>query len=193
MSNLNVPNILTLGGLACGVGAIFSAIDGDIPIAATALIVAMVLDRLDGVAARLLNQRSALGAQLDSLADLISFGLAPAVLASAVAPGALVRGAGGVYVLCAAWRLARFHEEGLISTRFGAAFVGVPTPGAAVWLLLALAVVPAGLGGAVFPAVLVALAAAMISSAPYLRNGIVLALSIAALGVTMASVWGFIG
>ncbi len=76
----NVPNIITAGNLVCGIFAILFALFGKIDIAPYFIFLAAVLDFLDGLAARLLKQYSELGKQLDSLADMVSFGLAPGII-----------------------------------------------------------------------------------------------------------------
>ena len=77
-----IPNAFTLGNLFCGVGAVYLASQGNLSNAAILILVGAFLDFFDGFAARLLNVPSELGLQLDSLADLISFGLAPAFIAA---------------------------------------------------------------------------------------------------------------
>ena len=76
----SIPNFLTLCNLASGVVSITMVIQGDLTWAAVFIFIAAVFDFLDGTAARLLDARSELGKQLDSLADVVSFGVAPAVI-----------------------------------------------------------------------------------------------------------------
>jgi CDP-diacylglycerol--serine O-phosphatidyltransferase len=76
----SLPNILTAGNLLCGSTSILFALQGRLDLAAYMLIFAMVLDFFDGFAARLLNKQGELGKQLDSLADMVSFGAAPGVI-----------------------------------------------------------------------------------------------------------------
>lgn len=80
MKMFNVPNLITAGNLLCGIFAIILAFGGRIDIAPYFIFAAAILDFFDGFAARLLKQHSELGKQLDSLADVISFGLAPGLI-----------------------------------------------------------------------------------------------------------------
>ncbi|MFN6074547.1 MAG: CDP-alcohol phosphatidyltransferase family protein [Fluviicola sp.] len=80
MKMFNVPNLITAGNLLCGIFAIILAFAGRIDIAPYFIFAAAILDFFDGFAARLLKQHSELGKQLDSLADVISFGLAPGII-----------------------------------------------------------------------------------------------------------------
>jgi len=120
---IKIPDILTVGNLVCGLLGIFSAIDGDTLHAAGLIVAAMVLDSFDGKVAAWLNQKNAMGKELDSLADLISFGVTPAVifyLSDAMASGALKTTIAAFFVSCGMLRLARYN----ISE--GAGFEGVP-------------------------------------------------------------------
>jgi len=136
-----LPTSLTLANAVCGFAAISYATDGEAegaiiePVAFAGLLIllAMVFDALDGSAARLTRQTSAFGAYLDSLCDVVSFGVAPAVLIvnfPHVIPSRLLWCIALSYVLCATLRLARFnvdHEEGGGSD----VFCGLPSPAAA--------------------------------------------------------------
>ena len=107
-----LPSLFTVGNLFCGYACIMFAMRGDLTTAAPFIGIAFVLDGLDGRIARLTGTTSAFGIELDSLADVISFGLAPAVLASAWGLSELGRwgwAAGFLYVTAAAIRLARFN------------------------------------------------------------------------------------
>lgn len=126
-----VPNAVTVGGMFCGFLTIIYAATGRFEKAAIAIGFAILLDGLDGRVARRLNATSKFGVEFDSFADLISFGVAPAMLVyhwcfRAVADefGVFIS---FVYALCAASRLARFN----ISHDNLASFSGLPTPGAA--------------------------------------------------------------
>lgn len=77
---LAIPNLITLGNLSLGFIAVILAFDGRLTFALIAILCAAVLDFFDGAAARLLNAKSPIGAQLDSLSDLVSFGVAPACM-----------------------------------------------------------------------------------------------------------------
>ena len=128
-----LPSLFTIGNMFCGYAAIVHAMWGEFAIAALYVGVAFLLDSLDGRIARYTNTTSAFGVELDSLADVISFGLAPAVLAFAWGLTGLGRwgwASGFIYVTAAALRLARFNIQSSTQTdkRF---FVGMPSPSAA--------------------------------------------------------------
>ncbi len=101
---------------------------------------AMLCDRFDGWVARKLDATSETGAQLDSLADALAFGVLPAlwVVGRFDADAFVVVGA-VAYVVCAIVRLARFHSVGLCDGPFGPSFKGMPTPAAAAFVLVAIA------------------------------------------------------
>lgn len=134
-----LPGLLTTGNLLCGFGAILLTIEGRYLLAAAAVFGGMVLDALDGKVARLTRTTTQFGVEYDSLADVVSFGVAPALLVYMWALARLWelgRGAGRIgvgaaflFVLCAALRLARFNVlTGSSDRRY---FVGLPSPGAA--------------------------------------------------------------
>jgi CDP-diacylglycerol--serine O-phosphatidyltransferase len=128
-----LPSLFTLGNMFCGYVCIVYAMRGDYESAAPFIGFAFLLDALDGRIARLTGSESAFGIEFDSLADVISFGLAPAVLAYAwgLSPlGRLGLAAGFLYVSAAAMRLARFNiQTGTgLDKRY---FVGMPSPPAA--------------------------------------------------------------
>ncbi len=127
-----LPGLLTTGNLLCGFYAIVLTLDGYHVWAALALFVAMVMDMLDGKVARLTRTTTQFGVEFDSLADVVSFGVAPALLlyAWALAPlGRVGAGAAFLYVICGALRLARFNVlTGITDRRY---FIGLPIPGAA--------------------------------------------------------------
>jgi len=109
-----LPNLFTTGGLFAGFFAIIASMNGSFEKAAIAITVASILDVLDGAVARLTKTQSEFGAQYDSLHDLVSFGVAPAVLLyswSLSSLGKLGWMAAFVYVACAALRLARFNSQ----------------------------------------------------------------------------------
>lgn len=130
--NAIFPNFVTLLGLFSGFYSIIATLNGNYVMAAYATLIAFVFDGLDGKIARMLNASSEFGIQLDSLADLISFGVAPALLVYkwALEPyGRLGWMAAFLFVACAALRLARFNVQAKrISNKF---FVGLPSPAAA--------------------------------------------------------------
>ena len=127
-----LPSLFTVANLFCGYACVVYATRADFDTAALFIGVAMVLDTLDGLIARLTNSTSAFGVQLDSLADVVSFGMAPAILAFTWGLWPLKRlgwAAGFIYVTAAAMRLARFN----IQTTTAADkrhFVGLPSPAA---------------------------------------------------------------
>lgn len=134
-----LPNLLTTGAMFCGFYAIVAAMQGKFEAASIAVFIAMILDGLDGRVARMTNTQSEFGAQYDSLADLISFGVAPGLVmyqwalvhlqSYGVAWGKAGWLAAFVYLACAALRLARFNVQiGKVDRRF---FVGLPSPAAA--------------------------------------------------------------
>ena len=137
-----LPNLFTLAGLFGGFYAIVMAMNGRFDQAAIGVFSAMVLDSLDGRVARMTNTQSAFGEQMDSLADMVSFGAAPALIAYVWALTGLGRWgwiAAFVYCACAALRLARFNvNTAVVDTRF---FQGLPSPAAAalvagfIWLM----------------------------------------------------------
>ena len=136
-----LPSVLTTFGMFAGFYSIISSINGDFTIAAISILIAMMWDTLDGRVARLTNTQSDFGAEYDSLADLVSFGLAPALLVyqwSLYELGRFGWLAAFVYLACAALRLARFNTQvGTADKRY---FQGLPSPAAAgviasmIWL-----------------------------------------------------------
>ncbi len=134
-----LPNLLTSGALFAGFYSIISGINGRYEAAAVAVIVAGLLDGLDGRVARLTNTQSDFGVQYDSMSDLISFGLAPALLAFnwslsslreiSITAGKLGWLAAFLFAACAALRLARFNTQaGSADKRY---FQGLASPAAA--------------------------------------------------------------
>ncbi|NBW00374.1 MAG: CDP-diacylglycerol--serine O-phosphatidyltransferase [Betaproteobacteria bacterium] len=130
-----LPNLFTTGCLFAGFFAIVQAMHGRFTEAAIAIFVAMVLDSLDGRVARLTNTTSDFGAQYDSLADMVAFGAAPALIIymwSLQSLGKFGWLAAFIYVAGAALRLARFNTNiTIVDKRF---FQGLPSPAAAALL-----------------------------------------------------------
>ena len=128
-----LPSLFTVGNLFCGYACIVHSMTGQLETAAPYIGIAIVLDMLDGRIARLTNTTSAFGVEFDSLADVISFGAAPAILAFSWGLkdlGQIGWAAGFLFMSAAAMRLARFN------TQAGAQhdkryFIGMPTPAAA--------------------------------------------------------------
>jgi CDP-diacylglycerol--serine O-phosphatidyltransferase len=130
-----LPNLFTTAALFAGFYAITAAINQRFELAAVAIFVAMILDGLDGRVARLTNTQSAFGGEYDSMADLISFGAAPALVLyiwSLAGLGKLGWVAAFVHAAGAALRLARFNTQ--IGTADKRYFQGLPSPSAAAIL-----------------------------------------------------------
>lgn len=137
-----LPNLFTVAALFGGFYAVVMAMNGRFDLAAIGVFCAMVLDSLDGRVARLTNTQSAFGEQMDSLADMVSFGAAPALILYEWALKGLGKAgwiAAFVYCACAALRLARFNTNiGVVDKRY---FQGLPSPAAAalvtgfIWVL----------------------------------------------------------
>jgi CDP-diacylglycerol---serine O-phosphatidyltransferase len=136
-----LPNLITISSIFCGFDAIRLAARGgedDIYLAAVLLIFAMIFDMLDGRVARMTKTQSAFGVQIDSLADVISFGVAPSLLlyqwSSPHHPNVALF-ASFLFTSCGAVRLARFNvlstNESGAPTKPGKYIVGLPIPGAA--------------------------------------------------------------
>ncbi len=127
-----IPSLFTTGNLLCGYIAIVRSIQGEFEWAAIALFIAALLDRVDGWVARLTGTTSDFGVQFDSLADVISFGIAPALLAYIWALSSLPKPwslAPFLYLATGAARLARFNIQApSLDKRY---FIGLPTPAAA--------------------------------------------------------------
>ncbi|GGY81615.1 phosphatidylserine synthase [Cellvibrio zantedeschiae] len=127
-----LPNLFTTGALFCGFYAIVSGMDGNFGHAAVAIFLAMLLDGMDGRVARMTNTQSAFGEQYDSLADMVSFGVAPALVMFSWVLQDLGRwgwAAAFIYTACAALRLARFNTQiGVVDKKY---FIGLASPMAA--------------------------------------------------------------
>ncbi|AXR07137.1 CDP-diacylglycerol--serine O-phosphatidyltransferase [Salinimonas sediminis] len=127
-----LPNLLTTAGLFSGFFAVVSSMNGRFEAAAVAIFVAMIFDGLDGRVARMTNTQSDFGAEYDSMADMVSFGMAPALVAynwGLSELGKLGWLAAFIYVAGAALRLARFNTQvGIADKRF---FQGLASPASA--------------------------------------------------------------
>jgi CDP-diacylglycerol---serine O-phosphatidyltransferase len=175
-----VPNLLTFSNMASGLAAAFLASEGHYVPAALGILGAVLFDALDGRAARALGVKNPLGIDLDSLADIVSFGAAPALLIFKAAllpvlgwwgfPIAAAFAAAGLY------RLARFNvgahaeKSGAAPAKSSDSFTGLPIPGGAgviVALTLALASLPAALVAPIAAFVALLTAGAMVSRLPY--------------------------
>lgn len=163
-----VVNACTLASLMLGLLAIFLAMRGDVRTAAFCLIACVAFDGLDGALARKFGVASPFGAQMDSLADMCSFGLAAPVVVYASLAGTVSTAAAAVacalVAACAAIRLARFN----VSPKDGRFFCGVPTTMTAAVLALAV-LIGLPVAGGVQVAGVALLAFAMVSSFPYAK------------------------
>lgn len=132
-----LPSLFTLGNLVMGFLAMIQAINGDFVKASWFIVIAGIFDMLDGRIARLTNTTSKFGIELDSLCDMISFGVAPAILMYNFVMFKYTKW--GIiicllYVIAAALRLARFNSNTLDNKEDGYSFKGLPTPAAAYML-----------------------------------------------------------
>ena len=142
-----LPSMLTAANLLCGYYAILAILtkgEFQLDYAARAIGVAIVFDFMDGFVARLTNSHSEFGKQFDSLADVVSFGVAPAALAYAWGIREVARDSAAIvhviqfawlmsllFAICCAWRLARFNVQGMAAGSGVKYFIGMPTPAAA--------------------------------------------------------------
>jgi CDP-diacylglycerol--serine O-phosphatidyltransferase len=156
-----LPNVFTGMNLLLGVVALAFIMHQYYLLSSGLIVTAAIMDRFDGILARRLEADSKFGKELDSLADLVSFGVAPALLAYTVSlQGWAVAGLAliGLYVLCGAYRLARFN---VIESRD--CFLGLPITAAGVLLAVVLALTASPVVVAI---ICLGLSAAMISSVP---------------------------
>lgn len=126
-----LPNLFTLAALFAGFYAIVQAMNRHFDYAAVAIFVAMILDGMDGRIARLTHSQSAFGAEFDSLSDMVSFGVAPALVVyewQLRILGKLGWMVAFIYCAAAALRLARFNTMAISDKRW---FIGLPSPAAA--------------------------------------------------------------
>ncbi len=147
MNNIrrNIPNIITLSNLLCGVCSIFFLINGNLYLSALLIILGAVFDFLDGLSARILNAYSKFGKQLDSFSDMITFGVAPSILLFKLfnTQGINYALEGSIDSLfsspitlcllipvCSAIRLAKFNIENEQDTYF----IGLPTPAVGLFI-----------------------------------------------------------
>ena len=178
----SLPNLLTCANLLTGCVAIWLAFRGELPTACYLVALAAGFDFLDGLVARALRQYSPIGKELDSLADMISFGALPGVLllkllerTTLAATWPWIPLAGFLFTMFAALRLAKFN----VDTRQTTSFIGVPTPAATLFVAALPLIVEAatqaspGLGARL--------------AAPWLHEGAVLLAVTAGLSVLMIS------
>jgi len=175
-----LPDAATLGNALAGFAACAMVLAGRHEMAALMIMAAVLLDSLDGALARTLDSASEMGAELDSLADMVSFGVAPGLLAGALLPPALRPWGWAVvsfYPLCAAWRLARFNTRYADPEAAHDGFCGLPSTGAGAAVATAVLIcsrLPATAGarlGTLLPWLLVALGVLMISRVSYRHAG----------------------
>ncbi|WP_378952213.1 CDP-diacylglycerol--serine O-phosphatidyltransferase [Pelosinus sp. sgz500959] len=162
-----IPNALTALNLILGVGAIISTFNGQFYEAALFIVAAMISDGLDGRVARYLNASSEFGKELDSLCDLVSFGVAPAILAYAFLlkdlPGIFGYLVAAFFATCGALRLARFNVNTGVVKGY---FMGLPIPagGCVVATFIMLGIKPSGL---LFPIMVTLCGYLMVSTIKY--------------------------
>ena len=130
-----IPNMITIANFVCGLLAIYAILVHDMYLGAVFIITGMLFDFFDGMVARKLDSVSEIGGELDSFADLVTFGVAPSILAYSVALKDL-QFIGMIcalaYSICGMLRLARFNtKQSKLPT-----FIGMPIPFAAMCLLL---------------------------------------------------------
>ncbi len=162
-----IPNALTALNLVLGVGAIISTFNGQFYEAALFIIGAMISDGLDGRVARYLNASSEFGKELDSLCDLVSFGVAPAMLAYVFLlkelPGIYGYLIAAFFATCGALRLARFNVNTGVVKGY---FMGLPIPaaGCVVATFIMLGIKPSGI---IFPIMVTLCGYLMVSRIKY--------------------------
>jgi CDP-diacylglycerol---serine O-phosphatidyltransferase len=116
---INVPNTLTLFNGVCGFLSIIASVGHQYLLAAILILFGVFFDWFDGKAARAFGQETPLGKELDSLSDMVTFGVAPAVLVCVLSPSFFTYAAGGLFVLSAALRLGRFNIQQSKGVYFG--------------------------------------------------------------------------
>jgi CDP-diacylglycerol--serine O-phosphatidyltransferase len=141
-----LPSLFTVGNLFLGFWAVVKTLNGELAEAAPLILWAIVLDLLDGRIARMTGTTSEFGGELDSLADVVSFGVAPALLAYQWSFAQAIPRAGWLaaflFVMCGALRLARFNvQRHAVDGRF---FVGLPIPAAAGQIAVLVQFLPEG-------------------------------------------------
>lgn len=128
MKIFTIPNFITLGNLLCGCLGLISIFEGDLKKASIFIFVALLLDFADGFVARLLHSSSEIGKQLDSLADVVSFGVLPSFIVfkniETFSENEYMKYGAFLLAMFSALRLAKFN----IDTRQSDSFIGLPTP-----------------------------------------------------------------
>lgn len=173
-----LPTLITLGNMVCGFVSILCILNNSFEIAAWLIVTAMALDAFDGRLARMMKSTSKTGAQLDSMADLITFGIAPALLMIKTCdtlPVIALWGIGLFFTICSAFRLARFNAQKDENTKLpGHFFTGLPTTlsgGTVAQLTILNHFIQTKLGAevicAVLPFIVICLGIFMISKIPF--------------------------
>lgn len=156
-----LPNLITIAAICAGLTAIRFGYEGNFEIAVRLVLAACVLDGLDGRVARLLKRPTAVGAELDSLADFVNFGVAPVLILHSWALQDF-RSAGWIavlfYAICCVLRLARFNVSGRLEVDDTPSefFVGVPSPAGAILVMLPMVVSFAVSDRSLIPPIIVA-------------------------------------
>ena len=167
----HIPNTITSMNLLAGIMGVIFTLEGRLEWAFALMILAAVFDFCDGLAARLLGAYSPIGGELDSLADLVSFGVLPALMLYKVMPAdapAILRYIPLFVAVMSAVRLAKFN----VDTRQTLDFLGLPTPscamvcGSLAYFLYMQGGVPAGAGPWLLDAIAVILALLLVSEVP---------------------------
>lgn len=188
----NLPNGATTLSVVAGFCAVLSAARGQPRVALSFLLGAIVLDKLDGFLARRLGRTSDFGRELDSLADGVSFCVAPALIGIFAGAGLLVTACAIGYCVCGIWRLAYFNITGLAGEGSEERFTGVPTTVAASWFLIALALLghaPRALFRPSLVALYLILGLLMASSLPFRKRGLLVKSLYLLLPAAMLLVW----
>ena len=131
----NVPNLITLGNLTCGLLSIVLSFEGKLEVAAAFIFFGAILDFFDGFASRLLKVSSEIGKQLDSMADMVTFGVAPGIIIYKLISESnnhyeFLVYAAFILPIFSAIRLAKFN----IDSRQTSSFIGLPVPAAAIFI-----------------------------------------------------------
>lgn len=132
----NIPNFITLGNLFCGLVAIVFSFENNLHFAGAFIFFGAILDFFDGLSAKLLKVSSEIGKQLDSMSDMVTFGVAPGMIMfqmiklSNIDENSYIAYIGFIITLFSAIRLAKFN----IDTKQTSSFIGLPTPAAAIFI-----------------------------------------------------------
>ncbi|MDR1259911.1 MAG: CDP-diacylglycerol--serine O-phosphatidyltransferase [Endomicrobium sp.] len=133
-----IPTLFTCGNMTCGYLSVISSINGNFTKAAWLIMLAISFDMMDGRIARLTKSTSEFGIQVDSLSDLLSFGVAPSVMMYQLilhTMGKIGLAIGVLFVLCSAFRLAKFNIKVNSNNMYYNPFMGLPTPASAGLLI----------------------------------------------------------